>query len=312
MLTADYYETSASIHSIVKAFDPNEIVSFKTPQWRQARDNRNIERNTLIQDRHFSGFYMNSIFTTKNTFNLLAILAVLFVAAGCSHNQSWVKITHPGNYDLIQMGHKRIGEDMFRVTKAHDKIFYVHPNVFGPTYFSVYLLEHTEIHRGESVLDVGAGSGIQAVYAAEKASHILATDIDDVALKNTLLNARRHGVEDKISVRKSDLFNALKPDEKFDVIISSIPYAWNEGTQGNWKLQQRFFLDAGKHLNPNGRIYFLTGLLDNLPRTKKLIENNNLKIMRTHMAYDTHQNLEPIVYVIQHTPVAPIDGSTIN
>ena len=88
--------------------------------------------------------------------------------------------------------------------------------------------------------------------------------------------------------------------------------AWNEGTQGNWKLQERFFLDVGKHLNPNGHIYFLTGLLDNLLRTRKLIEENGLKIMRTHMAYDIHQNLEPIVYVIQHTPAAPMNDTTAN
>ena len=150
------------------------------------------------------------------------------------------------------------------------------------------------------------------MYAAEKTNHVLAMDIDDIALENTLINARYHNVDNKISVRQSDLFNALEPDEKFDVIISSIPYAWNEGTQGNWKLQERFFLDVGKHLNPNGRIYFLTGLLDNLPRTKKLIEENGLKIMRTHMAYDIHQNLEPIVYVIQHTPAAPMNDTTAN
>ena len=253
---------------------------------------------------------MRTIFTTKNTFNVLAMLMTVFVVAACSHNPMWVNvITHPGKYELIRMGHKQVDEDFLRVTKAHDKIFYSYPDVLGPTFFSVYLLEHTEIHNNESVLDVGAGSGIQAVYAAEKASHILATDIDDAALKNTLINARRHGVEDKISVRKSDLFNALKSDEKFDVIISSIPYAWNEKTQNNWTLQQRFFLDVGKYLNPNGRIYFLTGLLDNLPRTKKLIEDNKLKIMRTHMAYDIHQNLEPVVYVIQHAPLSPIDGS---
>lgn len=248
-------------------------------------------------------WHMN-ISNTKTKFIFLTMLASLFVLAGCSQNKNWIKIQHPGEYNLIQMGHTRVDQDMYRVTKAHDKIFYSHPNVLGPTFFSVYLLEHTEIHEGESVLDVGTGSGIQAVYAAEKARHVLAMDIDDVALNNTLLNARRYSVENKISVRQSDLFNALKPDEKFDVIISSIPYAWNKGSQGSWVLQERFFLDAGKHLNANGRIYFLTGLLDNLPRTKKLIEENGLKIMRTDMAFDIHQNLEPIVYLIQHAPVA--------
>ena len=62
------------------------------------------------------------------------------------------------------------------------------------------------------------------MYAAEKTNHVLAMDIDDIALENTLINARYHNVDNKISVRQSDLFNALEPDEKFDVIFSSIPY----------------------------------------------------------------------------------------
>ena len=172
----------------------------------------------------------------------------------------------------------------------------------GSDLSSTYLLEHTEIQKGESVLDIGTGTGIQAIFAAEKASRVVAMDIDEHAIKNTQLNASRLGVSDKITTRKSDLFNALKPGEKFDVIISSIPYAWGAETRGNWKLHERFFRDAVKHLNPNGRIYFLTGLLRNLAHTRGLIRKNNLRIMRVNMFYDIDKDLEPIVYKIKHKP----------
>lgn len=227
-------------------------------------------------------------------------IALLILLNGCTHYQQRQVINHPGNYALINLGEIQIGDDVMRITQVHDKVFYSYENVLGPTFFSAYLLEHTQILEGETVLDVGTGSGVQAIYATEKAKYILATDIDELALKNTLLNAQRLNVPDIISVRKSDLFKSLKPDEKFDVIIASIPYAWNKKTQHRWALQERFFEDVGKHLNPDGRIYFITGWLNNLRRTKIFIKKNNLKIVRLNMGYSTVRDLEPIVYTIQH------------
>lgn len=236
----------------------------------------------------------------QDRIRLVLAMALLLLLPGCAQYQNRVVIHHPGSYQLVRLGLKQVEGQVFRITQTHDKIFYSYPQVLGPTFFSAYLLEHTQIEDGETVLDVGTGSGVQAIYAAEKAKSVLATDIDQVALKNTLLNARRHNVAHKITVRKSDLFDALTAEEKFDVIIASIPYAWNEKTQHFWSLQERFFNDVGKHLNPDGRIYFLTGRLQNLPRTRGFIEGNRLKIVRLDMGYDVHQDLEPMVYVIQH------------
>ncbi|WP_455198459.1 methyltransferase [Kaarinaea lacus] len=233
---------------------------------------------------------------------LLVTMSLLILLTGCSHNREWdyTRVEHPGNYDVIKLGFTFVGESRARIIKAHDKTFYGYVDIAGPSYFSAYLLEHTRVNKGESVLDMGTGTGIQAIYAAENASHVLAADINQRALKNTILNAKRFGVEDKITVRESDLFNAINDDEKFDVIITSIPYAFSENTQNNWKLYERYFHDVGDHLNPDGRIYFISGFLSNLPRTKALIENNDLKIITMNMGYSISDGLEPIVYMIKH------------
>ena len=198
---------------------------------------------------------------------------------GCSTYKNNIAITHPGSYEYIKYDPKMIGGRLMRVTKIHNKIIYSYQRVYGPSIFTPFLLEHTIINEGESVLDIGTGTGVQAVFAAEKASHVLATDIDKQALENTIFNARQYGVESKVFVLKSDLFNEIPPNKKFDVIIASIPYPWNKETQHHWKLHERFFGDVGIHLNPNGRIYYITGLLKNIPRIKKLIEINRKNLI---------------------------------
>lgn len=233
---------------------------------------------------------------------LLVIFPLLIVLTGCSHNREWdyTHVKHPGSYDLIKLGYEYIDGNRARIIKVRDKTFYGYLDLAGPTYFSAYLLEHTKVYEGESVLDMGTGTGIQAIFAAEKTDNILAADINERALINTTLNARRFGVEDKITLRRSDLFNEIRDDEQFDVIITSIPYAFNEYTQNNWKLYERFFRDVGNHLKPNGRIYFISGFLTNIPRTKEIIEENNLKIISMNMGYAELDGLEPIVYMIKH------------
>jgi predicted nicotinamide N-methyase len=73
-----------------------------------------------------------------------------------------------------------------------------------------HFLDHPEIVRGRSVLDLGAGSGLVAIAAAQAgAASVVATDIDPFAVVATKLNAAANGVD--ISVTRDDLTRGLPP-----------------------------------------------------------------------------------------------------
>lgn len=66
------------------------------------------------------------------------------------------------------------------------------------------------IHGGESVIDVGTGSGILAIGALKLgASRVLALDLDPVAVSSATENIKLNGLQDVIDVRLSDLLGVL-------------------------------------------------------------------------------------------------------
>jgi ribosomal protein L11 methyltransferase len=61
-------------------------------------------------------------------------------------------------------------------------------------------LENTAL-RGRSLLDVGTGSGVLAIYAAKAGAHpVVAVDTDEVAVKVARENAERNGVADQVQL----------------------------------------------------------------------------------------------------------------
>ncbi|MBL1278283.1 MAG: tRNA (adenine(22)-N(1))-methyltransferase TrmK [Ectothiorhodospiraceae bacterium] len=183
--------------------------------------------------------------------------------------------------------------------KVNDHAFLVPEGVTRPSIQSVYLLSHWVIKPGESVLDLGTGSGVQAVFAAEISDHIVATDISVDAVSTAKLNVKRFGYEDKIEVRLGDLFGALKPDERFDVVLFNIDYPSNEYSQFWWEIHERFFADVLKHLKPEGRIYYQIGLIDNIPNVKAMADKNGLRIMRMRMDERLIFQRSPVVFMLQ-------------
>jgi release factor glutamine methyltransferase len=152
-----------------------------------------------------------------------------------------------------------------RTIRYLGKEFWVAPNTFWPFSDSHPLVQSMQIATGDSVLDVGTGSGVIAVFACYKgAGRVLAVDINPDAVRSAMTNARLHGFDEIIEVRQSDLFENVGNDEQFDVITANMPFrqkpAQDNVARSQWDTEFRtntaFFREVGKYLRPGGRIYF--------------------------------------------------------
>lgn len=101
----------------------------------------------------------------------------------------------------------------------------VQPGVFHPgLYFSTRLMiKHLRDHdlQGQTLLELGAGSGLISLWCARAGAAVTATDINPTAVANIRENAEKNDI--KLEVLESDLFAALG-DRRFDYIIINPPY----------------------------------------------------------------------------------------
>jgi release factor glutamine methyltransferase len=116
--------------------------------------------------------------------------------------------------------------------------------------------------RNASVLDLGTGSGVAAVIAAQWASRIIAVDINPAAVRCARINALLNGVEDKIDVLLGDLFEPVE-DRRFDAILFNPPYLPGapasvfEQALRSQGLAERFAAGLASHLSRDGHTLLL-------------------------------------------------------
>lgn len=136
--------------------------------------------------------------------------------------------------------------------------------VYGPAEDSLLLLRHAKGRIKGAVLDMGTGSGVLAVAAAQEpgVSSVLAADIDPEAVRVARGRAEAAGVLGKMMFTVGDLFEGLG-DARFDWILFNPPYLPSEGKadEASWaggevgdEIFQRFLTTADEHLNPGGTI----------------------------------------------------------
>jgi release factor glutamine methyltransferase len=107
--------------------------------------------------------------------------------------------------------------------------FWVTPDVLIPRPETELIVENAiEILRGKQnafFCEVGVGSGCISVSILRetKGTSAIGLDISEKALQVARRNAERHRVLERIALKTSDVFAALK-DEKFDLIVSNPPY----------------------------------------------------------------------------------------
>jgi S-methylmethionine-dependent homocysteine/selenocysteine methylase/SAM-dependent methyltransferase len=101
----------------------------------------------------------------------------------------------------------------------------VEPGVAAPTqasYMAWRYVFREGIGAHQRCLDMGCGTGILAVQLARNgAAHVRALDIDDRAVANTLANAFRNDVADRVSAETVDLYPWV-PEERYEVIVASL------------------------------------------------------------------------------------------
>jgi S-methylmethionine-dependent homocysteine/selenocysteine methylase/SAM-dependent methyltransferase len=99
------------------------------------------------------------------------------------------------------------------------------PGVFVPTQGSYLVWKHlfrNGIGRDLRCLDVGCGTGLLAIQLAlNGAEHVHAIDIERRAVANTLSNAFRNGVADRMTGEAVDLYPWV-PRDRYDLVVASL------------------------------------------------------------------------------------------
>jgi hypothetical protein len=95
--------------------------------------------------------------------------------------------------------------------------------VMGVTGGTQSLSKMTVRHRSRLTLDLGTGTGIQAMLAADHSDEVIATDLNLRALNFARFNAQLNGISN-IEFVEGDLFEPVK-GKTFDLIICNPPFS---------------------------------------------------------------------------------------
>ena len=156
--------------------------------------------------------------------------------------------------------------------------------VYIPSDDTFLLAENLEIKEGQSVLEIGTGSGLVSMYASLLTDDVTATDINYNALELAEKNFKLNNIN-TIKLEFGDLFEPVK-DKKFDVILFNTPYlptdsddiinddlnyAFDGGLDGR-KVIDRFINQVSNHLNDKGIVQIIQSSLSDNDRTLDMFD----------------------------------------
>ena len=171
-----------------------------------------------------------------------------------------------------------------------DYSFMVYEHVYESAEDTILLAERLAVTEDDVVLDVGTGCGILAILAAEKAKRVVAVDVNPYAIECAIKNAQKNGVKEKIEFRRGDLFQPIKQNESFNMILFNSPYlpsepdeekswigkAWAGGPNGR-QVIDRFIRDVPNFLADGGKIQLVQSSLSDVNKTIRMFNERNLQ-----------------------------------
>jgi release factor glutamine methyltransferase len=176
----------------------------------------------------------------------------------------------------IGLSYRLLGKDRyddFRMERVYGVPFIVTPSVFNPKLlrtgeFFASQIDSKLVDHDCEVLDMGTGSGVCAVFAANHARRVVAVDINTAAVQCAGINALLNHVEHKVDARYGDLFAPVS-GERFDLVLFNPPFL--RGTPRDdrdraWRsidVAERFAAGLGAHLKPGGYALVLLSTFGN-------------------------------------------------
>ena len=158
--------------------------------------------------------------------------------------------------------------------------------IYLPSDDSYLLIENLKVKSDDTVLELGTGSGLIALVAAQIARKVIATEISPVSFECANHNVKINQLANKIEVRKGFLFEPILPGETFDLILFNPPYlpedkvtekkddwlekAWDGGKLGR-KLIDPFIKQCKIFLRPAGRVQLIQSSLSNISKSCVLL-----------------------------------------
>jgi release factor glutamine methyltransferase len=183
-----------------------------------------------------------------------------------------IRAWHEANYESAE--HTRGSTTTFM-----GRALVVPPEVHPPQGVSDMLANAVlaEVRDTDRVLDMGTGSGVNAILAASKSTNVVAVDVNPFAVDCARENAERNGVSDRIDVCESDVFGSV--DGRFDLIVFDPPFRWftprdlreRATADENYASLTAFFRDVGDHLTEDGRVLVFFGTSGDLAYLQHLI-----------------------------------------
>ncbi len=167
----------------------------------------------------------------------------------------------------------------------------VDPGVFVPTQGSYLIwkfLFNENIGANRRCLDVGCGIGILAIQLAlNGATEVTAVDIQSQAIENTMTNAFRNGVADRVIGLSEDLYS-FTPRQKFNLIVASL-YQMPTDPRGQYSshrdvdywgrnLLDHFISELPNYLEEDGTAYLMQVSMLGAHRTEAQLKQNGYQV----------------------------------
>jgi len=158
-----------------------------------------------------------------------------------------------------------------------------HPDVYKPSKDTFLLADNLDITRRDEILEIGTGTGLIAVYSAQRSKSVVATDINEEAIKCALKNVianRTYNVE----LKNGDLFEPVQ-NEKYDLILFNT-YNTADNDKKNQsedfpksrEIIDKFILELKNYLNEGGRFQIVQSSDCDIEKTIQKLEESRFAV----------------------------------